>query len=240
MQLASRSAGAGGRPLLLLHGLGGSSTDFSPHLDALAARGWHAVALDLRGHGRSPRPEREESYAVDLLVEDVLTFATEMGWLDFVLLGHEAGGVIAQEVALRSPGRVGGLLLQSTWAGAIPVDRNLAEGGIELVRGTDSMKPIEVLDGRAHDCAPSAYASIFAQLLDAPDRSLRLAEELRLPTLAVVGVDDDLFLESTVDLAAIIPSADLELINHCGRHPHLDCPERWADLVGGFLAASRV
>jgi len=224
--------------MVLLHGLGGSSEEFEPVLDDLASRGWHAIALDLRGHGASPRPPDEDDYRIHELATDVLHAATEWDLLDFVLFGHEAGGVVAQEVALRAGPRIQGLILQSTCPGPLPVDRNLAEGAIELVRGTRSMRPLEQVEQRTLDCAPAAYASIFTQLLDAPDRSLRLAE-LHLPALAVAGGDDDVFLEPTCDLAAVIPAADLEVVAG-GRQPHLDRPDAWADLVGGFLAASRV
>ncbi|HET9443945.1 MAG TPA: alpha/beta fold hydrolase, partial [Acidimicrobiales bacterium] len=47
-------AGApGARPLMLVHGFTGAKEDFADHLDALAASGWHVVAPDLRGHGKS-------------------------------------------------------------------------------------------------------------------------------------------------------------------------------------------
>ena len=50
IELAVLEAGAGGRPLLLVHGFTGAKEDFADHLDELAAAGgWHVVAPDLRG-----------------------------------------------------------------------------------------------------------------------------------------------------------------------------------------------
>ena len=50
-RLAVAEAGAGGRPLLLVHGFTGAKEDFTDWLDPLAELGWHAVAPDQRGHG---------------------------------------------------------------------------------------------------------------------------------------------------------------------------------------------
>jgi pimeloyl-ACP methyl ester carboxylesterase len=258
MRLAFQHAGAGGRPILLLHGLAGSGDELAGPLDVLASRGWHAVAPDLRGHGRSPKPEHESDYDVRALAADLLELALDLGWRTFSVFGHEAGGVVAQELALMAPHWIDALVLQSTAPGPFPLDRNLAQGGIELVRGTGTMAslvrvyetighgPIGTRDDqgddlliRMLDCAPPAYVAILGQLLDGPDRSLRLAE-LQMPTLVVAGEHDAGFVDAAMDLAATIPRADLMIVRGGGHVPHLDRPDEWALMVGGFLQASLV
>ena len=59
-------AGAGGRPLLLVHGFTGAKEDFTEYLDPLADLGWHAVVADLRGHGASEHPPGEDAYDLEL------------------------------------------------------------------------------------------------------------------------------------------------------------------------------
>jgi 2-succinyl-6-hydroxy-2,4-cyclohexadiene-1-carboxylate synthase len=258
MQLAYRHAGEGGRPIVLLHGLAGSGEELDRPVALLGERGWHAVAPDLRGHGASPKPDDEAAYDVGALAADVLGLVDALGWRSFSLVGHEAGGVVAQEIALMAPTWIDCLVLQATAPGRFPLDRNLAVGGIELVRGMQSMEPLalaysqagegpvgagpEHLDGileRMRACAPAAYASILLQLLDAPDRSLRLAE-LRIPTHVLVGQQDQWFIEPAQDLASTIPAADLYVLPGGGHLPHLDRPDEWAVMVGGFLQASVV
>jgi pimeloyl-ACP methyl ester carboxylesterase len=51
-----------GRPLVLVHGVGGSSLTFRQNVPALAAR-FRVYALDLPGHGRSAKPERPRWWA---------------------------------------------------------------------------------------------------------------------------------------------------------------------------------
>jgi 2-succinyl-6-hydroxy-2,4-cyclohexadiene-1-carboxylate synthase len=258
MQLAYRDAGEGGRPIVLLHGLTGSGAELDRPVALLGERGWHAVAPDLRGHGASPKPEDETAYDVRTLAADVLRLVDTFGWRSFSIVGHEAGGVVAQELALLAPSWVDCLVLQATAPGCFPLDRNLAIGGIELVRGVQSMEPLvaayraagegpvgaglEHLDGileRMRACAPAAYASILLQLLDGPDRSLRLAE-LRMPTHVVVGQLDPWFIEPAQELVAAMRDARLHVLPGGGHLPHLDRPEEWAVMVGGFLQASLV
>ena len=60
VSLEIAEAGAGGRPLLMVHGFTGAKEDFADFFDRLAERGWHVVAPDLRGHGASDHPSRPQ------------------------------------------------------------------------------------------------------------------------------------------------------------------------------------
>src|SRR3954447_7750506 len=109
------SAGEGGRPLLLVHGFTGAKEDFTDWLPDLAARGWHAVAPDLRGHGGSSQPDREADYSLAQFADDMVGLVDALGWDRFVLLGHSMGGMIAQQLALSTAGaRLDGLVLMDT------------------------------------------------------------------------------------------------------------------------------
>src|SRR5687768_8869044 len=86
-------AGAGGRPLLLVHGFTGSRADFDMALGPLAEAGWHVVAPELRGHGDSSRPAEESAYSFEIFAADVLELADHLGFDRFTLLGHSMGGM---------------------------------------------------------------------------------------------------------------------------------------------------
>jgi pimeloyl-ACP methyl ester carboxylesterase len=136
IELCVAECGAGGRPLLLVHGFNGAKEDFAAHLPALAAAGWHAVAPDLRGHGASDAPDHEDDYSLEILAGDLLALAGALGWGRFALLGHSMGGMVAQVAALSVPERLAGLVLMDTGAGPVEVDRSLALGSVELVRSS--------------------------------------------------------------------------------------------------------
>lgn len=129
-------SGAGGRPLLLVHGFTGAKEDFADHLDDLGRLGWHAVAPDLRGHGRSDQPGGLDSYSLKTFAGDVLALADELGWDRFVLLGHSMGGMVAQVAALEAGGaaRLDGLILMDTSHGPIGgIDTEMLELGKTVV-----------------------------------------------------------------------------------------------------------
>ena len=95
LTLEVAEAGAGGRPLLLVHGFCGAKEDFAEAVPALAQRGWHVVAPDLRGHGESDAPPRPHAYGLEIFAADVVALADALGWPRFSLLGHSMGGMVA-------------------------------------------------------------------------------------------------------------------------------------------------
>jgi pimeloyl-ACP methyl ester carboxylesterase len=132
--LAVAEAGASGRPLLLVHGFTGAKEDFTEHLPALAADGWHVVAPDLRGHGASHAPPEEDAYDLASLAGDVLALADVLEWPSFALLGHSMGGMVVQVAALAAAERIEALVLMDTSPGPVGVDRELADLSVEVVR----------------------------------------------------------------------------------------------------------
>jgi pimeloyl-ACP methyl ester carboxylesterase len=69
----------------------------------------HAVALDQRGHGAADKPA--DGYTLPELADDVVAFLDAVGLTSAVLLGRSSGGYLAQQVAVRAPNRVTGLVL---------------------------------------------------------------------------------------------------------------------------------
>lgn len=91
--------GRGHPPLLLLHGLLGSSRNWQTAGRELARR-WHVLALDARNHGRSPHAEAMD-YAV--LAQDVADWMQAYGLARATLVGHSMGGKTAMRLACRRP-----------------------------------------------------------------------------------------------------------------------------------------
>ena len=252
-------AGAGGRPLLLVHGFTGAKEDFADHLSRLAADGWHAVAPDLRGHGVSPAPA--SGYGFDAMAVDIVGVADELGWGRFALLGHSMGGMVVQQIALDHEARLESLVLMSTTHGAVAVDPGLVALALEVVRSegmagllaaqkalgggpftTDAAVRLRTrrpdwdayADSRLLAASPLMYMEAVGQMLAAPSR-LEALRRLTVPTLVIVGEEDRTFRPGSDALAAAIAGAALVVVPGAGHSPHVEEPELWYEALMSFL-----
>jgi pimeloyl-ACP methyl ester carboxylesterase len=108
----ARSAPAGGRPLILLHGLLLSQEMHRPLAEDLAARGNRVITLDLLGHGHSDRPRDMWRYSMALYGEQVLALMDHLQLEQAVVMGTSLGANAALELAARSPERLQGLVIE--------------------------------------------------------------------------------------------------------------------------------
>ena len=94
----------GDAPLVvLLHGFPEFWYAWRHQLDALADAGYRVVAPDLRGYNRSAKPRGVDSYAPEKLVGDVRGLIEHLGYAQADIVGHDWGGAIAWETAMRDP-----------------------------------------------------------------------------------------------------------------------------------------
>ncbi|WP_245273696.1 alpha/beta hydrolase [Mesorhizobium sp. WSM3224] len=93
-------------PLIILcHGFPECWYSWRHQLDALAKAGFRAVAPDLRGYGRSDRPEETEKYTILHDIGDIVGLVDALGAKQAVIAGHDIGAAIAWQTALLRPDR---------------------------------------------------------------------------------------------------------------------------------------
>ena len=97
-----------GRPLILLHG-NGESCDYFEHQIGCFSASYRVIAIDTRGHGKSPRGEKP--FTIVQFAEDLHDFMDEKGIAKANILGFSDGGNIALELALKHPERIEKLIL---------------------------------------------------------------------------------------------------------------------------------
>ena len=101
-----RDWGGSGRPLVLLHGLA-STCHIWDMVAPLLAESHAVIALDLRGHGESAKPNHGYDFAS--VTKDVLGVIEQRGGDTPVVVGHSWGGSVALELAVRAPESVLGM-----------------------------------------------------------------------------------------------------------------------------------
>ncbi len=103
---------AGSGPLvLLLHGFPEFWYSWRHQIPALAAAGFHVLALDLRGYNLSDKPRGVSAYRIDTLLGDVLGLIDHVSAERAAIAGHDWGGVIAWHLAMHHPQKVEKLII---------------------------------------------------------------------------------------------------------------------------------
>ena len=98
------AAGATEPPLVVcLHGFPEFWYAWRHQLSPLAEAGFRVVAPDMRGYNRSSKPEGVASYRLENLVADVRGLVESLGYARTHLVGHDWGGLVAWETAIREP-----------------------------------------------------------------------------------------------------------------------------------------
>lgn len=98
-----------GTPVLLLHGWPDTSDLWRYQMPALARAGFRAIAPDLRGFGRSAKPEATDAYGITDHVGDLLGILDQLGVQKAHVVGHDWGAAIGWVFAALAPDRVASL-----------------------------------------------------------------------------------------------------------------------------------
>jgi pimeloyl-ACP methyl ester carboxylesterase len=102
-----------GRPVVLLHGFPDSGRLWRHQVMALAGAGFQVIVPDLRGYGRSGKPEAVEDYSLVLLAGDVMAILAAEGIDRAHIVGHDWGAALAWALASLAPGSVDHLAVLS-------------------------------------------------------------------------------------------------------------------------------
>ncbi|UJA20352.1 alpha/beta fold hydrolase [Thermoleophilia bacterium SCSIO 60948] len=245
-----------GEPFLFITGWTISAAVFEPVAPLYSDR-FRVLSFDLRSTGRSER--RAGLVSMADLAADAVRVLDDAGIVSAHAFGISMGGMIAQELAIRFPDRVRGLVLAGTWTGGplaarprplevLGTGRRIAAGSVErrdlwlgpllfserFLRERPHRAAELVSYFRAHRAPLWASAS---QLLGSvyQDTTRRLGE-IRSPTLVMHGALDAMVpLPNARFLANRIPDAELAVLDGAGHAFPLEQPEHSRDLLFDWL-----
>jgi pimeloyl-ACP methyl ester carboxylesterase len=115
-----------GRPVLLLHGFPDTGRLWRHQVDALVAAGYRTIVPDLRGYGRSDRPEAVDAYGLATIATDAVAVLDAAGVERAHVVGHDWGAGVAWILATLFPDRVDHLAVL-----AVGHPRAFADAGFE-------------------------------------------------------------------------------------------------------------
>ena len=242
-----------GEPLLLIMGLGVTLEGWSRLGPALAER-YRTILFDNRGTGRSSTPPGP--YAIETMADDAVAVLDAAGIARAHVFGISMGGMIAQELTLRHPGRVRSLMLGCTGCGGrdgVPAGREVvaALGARQTMTREQAMwamapyiydasTPRERIeeDFARRLSAPVTADGYFAQLggIRAWSGTLSRLPSIAAPTLVIHGETDQLVPpENGRIIARAIPHARLVMIPNASHIFTTDRFETARDAVLAFL-----
>jgi pimeloyl-ACP methyl ester carboxylesterase len=246
--------GAGDTAVVMLHGVGGGASAWTPQLDAFAAAGYLAVAWDAPGYGATAAVE---PYDVSRLAHALAGLLDALPARRRVLLGHSMGGMVAQEAVAAFPDRIDGLVLSATSPAFGKADGTwqrgfLAQrlGPLDAGRTMADLAPALVAGMIGPDAAPAGVALATEVMARVPGETYRKALHaivrfdrrdalgaIRVPTLVVAGERDVNAPPAVMEkMAARVAGAEYRMLAGCGHLANLERPRAFNDLVLAWLA----
>lgn len=241
-------SGGDGPPVVLIHGWCCDHTYFAPQADHFARLGHDVIALDLRGHGQSDRPE--PPYAIAAFSGDVARLCGALGLSKPVVIGHSMGGTVAFDLATRYP---------DLPAAIVMVDSSVVP---PLASHARSRAFCAALQGPDYAAAARAFVSqVFFLPTDDQARAARIIEamtatpqsvmasayaelstydaaagagQLRAPALYIAASGPT--GRSDMDrLRALVPQVHVGRTVAAGHFCHLEAPEQVNAMIDRFL-----
>jgi esterase len=248
-----------GAPVLILHGLFGSSTNWRSIAKTLGEH-YSVYALDQRNHGRSPHGDTLGYYD---LAADARGFLDRHGIERAAVIGHSMGGKVAMTLALTQPERVAALVVVD-----IAPARQSADGLRPVLDALLAVDPSRCATRDDVDRELAAYlqdSRLRQFLLMNVERGAGGALRWRLNLQAIAAHFSDLASPIGVgrageepytgpalfvrgersgyvrdadrpDIERLFPHASVVTIEGAGHWVHAEAPERFLQVVGGFLS----
>ena len=229
-----------GRPVLLVHGLGGRAEDWQKLAPYLRKAGYRVYLPDLPGFGKSEKPA-DFSYSVTDQSKVVVGFMDALGLQQVDLGGWSMGGWIVQLVAANNPDRISrlmlfdsaGLYMRPEWDTKLFTPISPAE--IEKLDKRLMPHPPKLPDFVARDIlrVSREHAWIMHRSLDTMllgrETTDALLQHLKMPVLIIWGEQDQITpLAEGEKMHTLIPQSQMDVVAGCG---HL-APNECAKVIG--------
>ena len=240
-----------GLPVLLLHGITDSRLSYEPMWHQLPKH-WHTVAVSLRGHGDSDRPQ---PCTLPDMAGDVALLADTLQLKPMVVVGHSMGAAVAMQLAIDRPDLVRALVGMGAFAsfGDKPDLRSYRDTEIETLRDPipDRVAREFQLSTLAGSMEPAMLEMMVRESRKVPARVWRAAFDglladsfcaglptLTMPALLIWGSADAFVPRADQDtLRSVLPSAQLQVYEGVGHALHWEQPARVAGDLRRFVDA---
>lgn len=250
MELYHKKMGSG-QPLIILHGLFGSSDNWLTHAKRLAEY-FEVHLVDQRNHGRS---DWSDAFNYNLMAEDLNQLIEQLGLEDFILMGHSMGGKTAMTYAQDNEEKIDKLIIVDMGVKGYPIHHDSILEGLKAIDLTiiSSRREAEKVLSKYIDnqairqfLLKNLYWKEKGQLgwrINIPVLDEKLPEivkplpfkELLTSTLFMRGGKSNYILEEDEEeIKRYFPLAEIHTIEDAGHWIHAEAPEEFITEVIGF------
>jgi len=232
-----------GPTILLTHGYSADTSMWKPQIEALS-KNYRLVLWDMRGHGRSDYPEDPKQYSETATLDDMAAILDAVGAERAVIGGLSLGGYMSLAFHLKYPHRVRALLIIDTGPGyrkdapragwnatAEEMAKKLESDGLDYLR---QLSPERATSH--HRSADGLIKAARGMLTQHDSRVIESLTSIKVPSIVIVGANDEPFLNSSDYMAAKIPGARKAVIADAGHASNIDQPAKFNGEVLQFLA----
>ncbi len=186
-----------GEPLFLLHGNGGSISDFSKEIPELS-RHFRVIAMDTRGQGKSTDATAGPLTYIQF-ADDVKALADQLGMKKINILGWSDGGNTGLEFAIKYPDRVNKVIT----SGANVVPEGLGDQEVQNMKNEVAAKVAQ------HK--PESEIRLVQLMIDEPKITREQLNRIRAKVLVVAGENDMILPSHTEYIAREIPGSEIKI-----------------------------
>jgi pimeloyl-ACP methyl ester carboxylesterase len=230
-----------GPAVLLTHGYSASARMWQGQMDALTDR-YHLIAWDMRGHDRSDSPDDLARYTHEATVADMAAILDACGVRRAVIGGLSLGGFMSLAFNLVHPERVAALMLFDTGPGYKKDGprgewNKMAEGFADALdkRGLSAVGASAEVTVAKHRSAHGLALAARGMLTQSDGRVIESLPSIRVPTMTLVGENDQQFVPAIEYMAAKIPGAEKVILKNAGHAANIDQPAAFNAAVRSFL-----
>jgi 2-succinyl-6-hydroxy-2,4-cyclohexadiene-1-carboxylate synthase len=249
------------RPLLFLHGFTGCTNDWEFLCNRLPSD-FTPIFIDLVGHGKSSSSNNISEYCPDFQIDLINNLLQKLSLSKTIFVGYSMGGRLALAFAMKYPGKVSALVLESTSFGIekqtarderIKADKQLADQiehstisefiefwmNIPLFESLNKLATSKLDQLKLRKINSNNSIGLRNSLLGFTTGKMKYfipyLNEFQTKVLLISGELDVKFSLITKNAHSLFPNSELKIVEECGHNVHFEKPEEFLKLLNVFL-----
>ena len=214
-----------GKPLLFIHGNGGSINNFKNQIPYFA-RNYKVIAVDSRAQGKSA--DTSDSLTYEMMADDFNALLNQLHLDSCYVVGWSDGGIDGLLLAMRHPEKVKKLAITGAnlWPDTTAIEPGLFQS---IVATNDSLAKV------SQTPAVKVQKKLLNLMALHPHLSTADLKQVRCPTLVIGGDHDVILPKHTLVIAEAIPKAYLWILPNSGHSTLIHYKDLFNQVVGDFF-----